>query len=235
MKQTEFKIGYEFKDDSLLKNALTHSSYANEHHTCNNERLEFLGDSILSIIISENIFNRMKDVDEGDLSKFRATLVCEQSLFEVAKKINLSEFVLLGKGEEITGGRKRPSVISDAFEALLAAIYLDSDMETAKNWLLNLMEDRIVQVINGELYRDYKTTLQEIVQKDGKSAVTYRTISESGKEHNKKFIVEVMINGVAQNSASGHSKKEAEQLAAKMLIEKLKNRGDSAINYGLAP
>lgn len=232
MKQTEFKIGYEFKDDSLLKNALTHSSYANEHHTCNNERLEFLGDSILSIIISENIFNRMKDVDEGDLSKFRATLVCEQSLFEVAKKINLSEFVLLGKGEEITGGRKRPSVISDAFEALLAAIYLDSDMETAKNWLLNLMEDRIVQVINGELYRDYKTTLQEIVQKDGKSAVTYRTISESGKEHNKKFIVEVMINGVAQNSASGHSKKEAEQLAAKMLIEKLKNRGDSAINYG---
>ena len=232
MKQTEFKIGYEFKDDSLRKNALTHSSYANEHHTCNNERLEFLGDSILTIIISENIFNRMKDVDEGDLSKFRATLVCEQSLFEVAKKINLSEFVLLGKGEEITGGRKRPSVISDAFEALLAAIYLDSDMETAKNWLLNLMEDRIVQVINGELYRDYKTTLQEIVQKDGKSAVTYRTISESGKEHNKKFIVEVMINGVAQNSASGHSKKEAEQLAAKMLIEKLKNRGDSAINYG---
>lgn len=224
MKQTEFKIGYEFKDDSLLKNALTHSSYANEHHTCNNERLEFLGDSILSIIISENIFNRMKDVDEGDLSKFRATLVCEQSLFEVAKKINLSEFVLLGKGEEITGGRKRPSVISDAFEALLAAIYLDSDMETAKNWLLNLMEDRILQVINGELYRDYKTTLQEIIQKDGKSAVTYRTVKESGKEHNRKFVVEVLINGIPQNTAEGHSKKEAEQAAAKMLIEKIKNK-----------
>ena len=224
MTETEKKIGYEFKNVSLLENALTHSSYANEKHTRNNERLEFLGDSILSIIISEDIFNRMKSVDEGDLSKFRATLVCEKSLFEVAKKISLSELVLLGRGEEITGGRKRPSVISDAFEALLAAIYLDSDMQTARKWLLTLMEERIVQVINGELYRDYKTTLQEIVQKDGKSAVTYRTIRESGKEHNRKFVVEVLINGIPQNTAEGHSKKEAEQAAAKMLIEKIKNK-----------
>ena len=222
MTEIEKKIGYEFKNNLLLKNALTHSSYANENHTRNNERLEFLGDSILSVIISENIFNRMESVDEGDLSKFRATLVCEQSLFEVSKKIGLSELIFLGKGEEITGGRKRPSVISDAFEALLAAIYLDSDMETAKNWLLNLMEERILQVIKGELYRDYKTTLQEIVQKDGRSAVTYRTVSESGKEHNRKFVVEVLINGVAKDKASGHSKKEAEQSAAKALIEKMK-------------
>jgi ribonuclease-3 len=224
MTETEKKIGYKFKNVSLLENALTHSSYANEKHTHDNERLEFLGDSILSIIISEDIFNRMKDVDEGDLSKFRATLVCEKSLFEVAKKISLSELVLLGRGEEITGGRKRPSVISDSFEALLAAIYLDSDMQTAKKWLLSLMEDRILQVINGDLYRDYKTTLQEIIQKDGKSAVTYRTVSESGKEHNRKFVVQVLINGVPQNTAEGHSKKEAEQAAAKILIEKINNK-----------
>lgn len=224
MTEIEKKIGYKFKNVSLLENALTHSSYANEKHTRDNERLEFLGDSILSIIISEDIFNRMKDVDEGDLSKFRATLVCEKSLFEVAKKINLSELVLLGRGEEITGGRKRPSVISDSFEALLAAIYLDSDMQTAKKWLLSLMEDRILQVINGDLYRDYKTTLQEIIQKDGKSAVTYRTVSESGKEHNRKFVVQVLINGVPQNTAEGYSKKEAEQAAAKILIEKINSK-----------
>lgn len=224
MTETEKKIGYKFKNVSLLENALTHSSYANEKHTHDNERLEFLGDSILSIIISEDIFNRMKEVDEGDLSKFRATLVCEKSLFEVAKKISLSELVLLGRGEEITGGRKRPSVISDSFEALLAAIYLDSDMQTAKKWLLSLMEDRILQVINGDLYRDYKTTLQEIIQKDGKSAVTYRTVSESGKEHNRKFVVQVLINGVPQNTAEGHSKKEAEQAAAKILIEKINSK-----------
>jgi ribonuclease-3 len=150
--------------------------------------------------------------------------VCEKSLSEVAKKISLSELVLLGRGEEITGGRKRPSVISDSFEALLAAIYLDSDMQTAKKWLLSLMEDRIFQVINGDLYRDYKTTLQEIIQKDGKSAVTYRTVSESGKEHNRKFVVQVLINGVPQNTAEGHSKKEAEQAAAKILIEKINNK-----------
>lgn len=223
MTEAEKKIGHMFGDKNLLRRALTHSSYANENHTRDNERLEFLGDSVLSIIISENLFNRMKNIDEGDLSKFRATLVCEQSLAEVAKKISLSELVFLGRGEDMMGGRKRPSIISDAFEAVLGAIYLDSGFEAAKKWLLPLMEERIELVLAGKLYKDYKTTLQEIVQKDGKSSVTYRTIQESGKEHDRRFTVEVLINGEPKNSASGHSKKEAEQAAARAAIEAIRS------------
>ena len=177
MTEAEKKIGYKFKNEGLLKIALTHSSYANENHTRDNERLEFLGDSVLSIIISDYIFKRMQDVDEGDLTKFRATLVCEQSLASVAEKIHLNELVFLGRGEERTGGRRRPSIISDAFEAVLAAIYLDSGIEKAREWLLGLMTDRIEKVLAGEYYSDYKTTLQEIVQKNGKGIVSYVTVS----------------------------------------------------------
>ena len=223
MSKAEKEIGYKFNNPALLKNALTHSSYANENHIRSNERLEFLGDSVLSIIISDYIFKKMQKVDEGDLSKFRATLVCEQSLAEVSKKIKLSELVFLGRGEEMMGGRQRPSIISDAFEALLGAIYLDSNLETAREWLLNLMEDRICQVLRGELYRDYKTTLQEIVQKDGKSHVTYETLNAVGKEHDKLFTVQVLINEEPFCTATGHSKKEAEQKAAKETIGKLNN------------
>lgn len=223
MTEAEKKIGYEFKDPELLKIALTHSSYANENHTRDNERLEFLGDSVLSIIISDYIFKRMQDVDEGDLTKFRATLVCEQSLASVSEKIHLNELVFLGRGEERTGGRKRPSIISDAFEAVLAAIYLDSGIETAKKWLLGLMKDRIEKVLAGEYYSDYKTTLQEIVQRNGKGAVSYSTISEVGKEHNKQFTVQVIINGEPKNKGVGHSKKEAEQAAAKAALTELRN------------
>lgn len=220
MKEIEKKIGYEFSDKQLLKTALSHSSYANENHTRDNERLEFLGDSVLSIIVSDYIFKKMENVNEGDLSKFRATLVCEQSLAEISKKINLSELVFLGRGEEKMGGRRRPSIISDAFEAVLGAIYLDAGMDTARKWLLDLIEDRILETLTGKLYRDYKTTLQEIVQRDGKSSVTYKTIGETGMEHNKQFEVEVYINGEPKCVAYGHSKKEAEQAAAKATIEK---------------
>ena len=222
MKDEESYIGHIFKDKELLKTALTHSSYANEKHTRNNERLEFLGDSVLSIIISDYIFHKMKNVNEGDLSKFRATLVCEASLAEVAKKISLSELVFLGRGEEKTGGRHRPSVISDAFEAVLGAIYLDSGLETAREWVLGLMTDRIELVLSGGLYSDYKTTLQELVQRDGRSAVTYKTISEDGSEHNRRFTVQVEINGKPRGTASGRSKKEAEQKAAEQLLGRLK-------------
>lgn len=222
MDNAERKIGYEYKNKELLTRALTHSSYANESHTRDNERLEFLGDSVLSIIVSDYIFNRMKDVDEGDLTKFRATLVCEQSLAEIAEKISLNELVFLGKGEERTGGRKRPSVISDAFEAVLASIYLDAGFEKARSWLLDLMQDRIEKVLKGEYYSDYKTTLQEIVQRDGRSSVSYRTIAEEGKEHDKLFTVQVIINGEPKNTATGHSKKMAEQAAAKAAIADIK-------------
>ncbi len=223
VKEIEKKIGYEFSDKELLKTALSHSSYANENHTRNNERLEFLGDSVLSIIVSDYIFKKMENVNEGDLSKFRATLVCEQSLAEIAKKINLSELVFLGRGEEKMGGRRRPSIISDAFEAVLGAIYLDGGMDTARKWLLGLIEERILETLTGKLYRDYKTTLQEIVQRDGKSSVTYKTLSENGMEHNKSFEVQVFVNGEPKCKAFGHSKKEAEQAAAKATIEKYYN------------
>ena len=223
MTEAEKKIGYKFKNEGLLKIALTHSSYANENHTRDNERLEFLGDSVLSIIISDYIFKRMQDVDEGDLTKFRATLVCEQSLASVAEKIHLNELVFLGSGEERTGGRRRPSIISDAFEAVLAAIYLDSGIEKAREWLLGLMTDRIEKVLAGEYYSDYKTTLQEIVQKNGKGIVSYVTVSETGKEHNKQFTVKVVINGEPKHTGVGHSKKEAEQAAAKAALAELKD------------
>ena len=222
MNQAERKIGYTFKDERLLKNALTHSSYANEHRTQNNERLEFLGDSVLSIIISDYIFRRMRKVQEGDLSKFRATLVCEQSPYEISKKIDLSSEILLGRGEEITGGRNRPSVVSDAFEAVLAAIYLDGGMEAAREWLLPLMRDDIDEVLAGHKYSDYKTMLQEIVQKDGVGSVTYNTIEESGQDHNKRFKVEAVVNGKSKSFGIGHSKKEAEQNAAKKALEAIR-------------
>lgn len=223
MINAEKAIGYEFSDKELLKTALTHSSYANENHTRSNERLEFLGDSVLSIIISEYIFKKMQNVDEGDLSKFRATLVCESSLSEVAKDIKLSELVFLGRGEDKMGGRRKPSIISDAFEAVLGAIYLDSGLDKAKEWLLNLMSERVEKTLAGKLYSDHKTTLQEIVQRDGKSVVSYKTVSESGREHDKRFVVEVLINGETKCKASGHSKKEAEQAAAKATIESFYN------------
>lgn len=226
MTEAEKKIGHEYKDISLLNTALTHSSYANENHTRNNERLEFLGDSVLSIIISDYIFKCMRKVDEGDLSKFRATLVCERSLAEIAQKIHLNELVFLGRGEDRTGGRKRPSVISDAFEAVLGSIYLDAGLEAAREWLLPLMADKIEDVLAGKLYCDYKTTLQEIIQKGGKGCVTYRTVKETGKEHDRRFTVQVIINGEPKNTATGHSKKEAEQAAAAMAIADLRSKNE---------
>ena len=165
MKNVQEKIGYTFKNVNLLETALTHSSYANECKKENNERLEFLGDSVLSVIISDYIFRRLPNVDEGWLSKYRATLVCEQSLNEISKKISLSKFILLGKGEEMTGGRQRASIVSDAFEAVLAAIYLDGGMETARKWVIDLMRDSINEVVTGHGYADYKTMLQEALQK----------------------------------------------------------------------
>ena len=162
MKNVQEKIGYTFKNVNLLETALTHSSYANECKKENNERLEFLGDSVLSVIISDYIFRRLPNVDEGWLSKYRATLVCEQSLNEISKKISLSKFILLGKGEEMTGGRQRASIVSDAFEAVLAAIYLDGGMETARKWVIDLMRDSINEVVtdngNTVIARDLNST-----------------------------------------------------------------------------
>lgn len=223
MTEAESKIGYEFKNRALLEEALTHSSYANEKKIRSNERLEFLGDSVLSIIISDYIFRKKDGVNEGDLTKYRAILVCEQSLAEVAKKISLGSLIKLGHGEEMTGGRKRASIVSDAFEAVLASIYLDGGMEAARPWLLNLMTDSIEETLKGMHYEDYKTMLQELVQKGETGKVTYSLVSESGLDHNKVFEMEVMVDGIPQARGKGQSKKEAERRAARIAYDKLKN------------
>ena len=222
MHNAEKIIGHKYNNIKLLEIALTHSSYANEYKIKDNERLEFLGDSVLSIIISDYIFKKLENVHEGDLTKYRAMLVCEQSLDEVAKKISLGQLIRLGKGEERTGGRHRASIISDAFEAVLASIYLDAGMETARKWLLNLMNDSIAEVLAGKKYGDYKTMLQEVVQKGHTGRVTYEVIGESGQDHEKTFEVRVLIDGVQKAEGMGRSKKEAEQQAAKRALEDLK-------------
>ena len=217
------KIGYRFKNPDLLRNALTHSSYANEHGCCDNERLEFLGDSVLSVIISDKLFGVYKSINEGLLSKMRACLVCEQSLELIARKISLGDLIYLGKGEERTGGRKRASVISDAFEALIAAIYLDSGLDVARQWVLGLMDEEIKKVGNDKYFGDFKTQLQEFLQSKGKPRAEYTVLSETGKEHMKEFAVAATLMGKEIGRGTGGSKKEAEQKAAQAAVSRLKN------------
>ncbi len=221
MTEFEKKIGYEFKDKNLIKRALTHSSYANERKINDNERLEFLGDSVLGMITGEYLFKSLKNRHEGSLTKLRASLVCEQSLFDISKKIELSKYILLGHGEEMSGGRERPSVISDAFEAVLAAIYLDAGLDFAREWLLNLMSDAFTDALSGNRNRDYKTELQEYVQRERLGRVNYRVVAESGPDHNKCFEIEAVLDGKVIGKASGSNKKDAEQSAARQAIEKL--------------
>lgn len=221
MTEIEAKIGYNFKNKGLLENALTHSSYANEHHEKSNERLEFLGDSVLSIIISDYLYKRMADINEGDLSKLRASLVCEQSLDIVARRIGLHNAIKLGHGEEMTGGRERPSIVSDAFEAVLAAIYLDSDISVVSKWVLSIMRDDIEEAVEGKRAVDYKTELQELIQKDHSGTISYELIKEEGQAHLKHFTVSVTLDGQSIGTGDGGSKKEAEQNAAKMALQKL--------------
>ncbi len=224
MKDFEKKLGYTFKNKALIATALTHSSYANEKRCESNERLEFLGDSVLSIIVSNFLFRRLTKINEGDLTKIRASLVCEQALAEFSKDISLGEYIMLGKGEEMTGGRTRASIISDAFEAVLAAIYLDGGIDAATDWLMNVMGDKLNEALKGKTYKDYKTMLQEAVQHGDKGRVTYKTIKETGPDHNKYFEVEVLIDGNKIDVGVGSSKKEAEQEAAKNALNGIKGR-----------
>jgi len=218
MKEFEEKLGVEFKDKELLKRALTHSSYGNELKIGDNERLEFLGDAVLGHIVGEYLFKKLKSSQEGSLTKIRASLVCEKSLFEISKKIDLAKYILLGHGEEMTGGRERPSILSDAFEAVLAAIYLDKGFEFTRDWVLNLFGDAFSDAISGNRNRDYKTELQEEIQKKSKGKISYRIAGESGPDNNKTFYVEVLIDGEVVGKAEGKSKKEAEQSAAKKAL-----------------
>ena len=212
-------IGYRFKNKDLLEQALSHSSYANEkkRHGGSNERLEFLGDSVLSIVVSDYLYKNI-NVPEGDLTKMRASLVCEKSLFVFAREIHLGEFILLGKGEENTGGRERPSILSDAFEAVIAAIYLDGGIEPAAKHILRFMPEDIKRTKKPVL-SDFKTLLQEVVQKNPEEKVEYVLIGEEGPDRNGGFVVEVCLNSQVIGKGKGRSKKEAEQLAAKEALE----------------
>ena len=213
MEGLQDRIGYRFRDPSLLERALTHSSYANEckQKTECNERMEFLGDAVLSIIVADHIFHKFH-LAEGDLTKIRASLVCEKSLYEFARKIDLGSELLLGHGEEQTGGRERPSVVSDAFEALIAAIYLDGGLEKAAQFVLPFVEEDLGH--EEAPFVDYKTRLQEIIQKNPEERVEYVLVSAQGPDHDKKFVVEVHLNSNVIGRGVSRSKKGAEQAAA---------------------
>lgn len=221
MVELQNKIGYHFKNSALLTEALTHSSFANEHkaqHIKYNERLEFLGDAVLSIVVSDYIFKNCPELPEGELTKLRASLVCEKSLFEFAKKIDLGKYLILSKGERNNGGAERPSILSDAFEALIAAIYIDGGFTSASKHILNFV---VPAIKNSKKKRinDYKTTLQEIIQKNPGEQLEYVLVDESGPDHNKHFVVEVHLNSNVIGKGGGRSKKEAEQQAAREALE----------------
>ena len=223
MEGLEEKLGYKFKNIDLLKNALTHSSYANEVRGgfSSNERLEFLGDSVLSIIVSDYIYRHFRSLPEGELTKLRASLVCEKSLCTFSRELELGKYLMLGKGEDKGGGRERDSILADAFEAVLAAIYLDGGMEPAKHHVMNFVL-RELKHTDDEVFKDYKTALQEIIQRNPEESVNYVLTGTSGPDHDKSFKVEVRLNSNIIGIGIGKNKKQAEQMAAK---EALRLRG----------
>ncbi len=219
--ELESKIGYFFKDKELLKQALTHSSYANERKSGglgDYERLEFLGDAVLELVSSDFLYHNNPDMPEGKLTKKRASMVCEPALAECARDIELQKYILLGKGEEQTGGRDRDSIISDVMEALIGAIYLDGGIEAARKHILHFILEDLKE---GVPFKDSKTILQEIIQANGYESFCYRLAGEKGPDHDKTFISEVVLNGEVIGKGEGRSKKAAEQMAAKEAIEKL--------------
>ena len=217
----EQKINYEFKNKEYILEALTHSSYSNDNKNYPfNERLEFLGDSVLSIVISDYLFKKETKLPEGELTKIRANIVCEESLSEVSKNIHLGKYMLLGQGEEATGGRERISILADALVAVIAAIYLDGGIKCAREFILTNMEKIINDSIKGKIFRDYKTCLQEVLQSNGENNIWYKLIEEKGPDHNKRFVMEVGINDTVLGVGEGKSKKDAEQVAAKCALDK---------------
>ena len=223
MDKLEAKIGYRFHNRELLRTALTHSSYANERHegSCQSyERLEFLGDSILGLTAAEFLFQHQPPLPEGRMTRLRAELVCEASLHQVALKLDLGRYMRLGRGEENTGGRQRPSILADMVEAIIAAMYLDSGMEECRRFVHELIL-KDAQIDDSHHTADYKTQLQELVQRKSDQHISYTLTGESGPDHNKTFSFSVSINGVVAGEGTGRSKKEAEQMAAKQALEAL--------------
>lgn len=221
-KAIEKNIQYVFQNKDYLKQAFSHSSFINEMKSKNMEsyeRLEFLGDAVLEMITSEFLYEHYKDLPEGKLTKLRASIVCEYTLSSVSKMLHLGEYVLLSKGEELTGGRTRNSILCDLFEALLGAIYLDGGMKPAKEFVYTFL---LTDIENKSLFYDAKTTLQEMVQKDGKGVVTYNLLKEEGPDHSKSFLTQVLVDDVPLATGEGTSKKSAQQMAAYKAILLLK-------------
>ncbi len=223
----EDQIGYRFKNQITLLEAMTHSSFANEWRhkkMLDNERLEFLGDSVLSLIVSHYIFDKYSQLPEGELTKVRANVVCESSLALKARRIHIGKYLLLGRGEEASGGRDRDSILADCLESLIAAIYLDGGFDQARNFVIDNFMDLIDLAVNGELMSDYKTKLQEILQSNTQDKIEYIVVREEGPDHNKIFFVEVRIGEKVIGFGDGKNKKEAEQNAAKFAISNMSNQ-----------
>ena len=222
LQELQNRIGYTFEKEGLLRQALTHSSYANEKHMkkhSDNERLEFLGDAVLEIVSSDFLYRNYPDLPEGDLTKLRASIVCEPTLALCTREMNLGDYLLLGKGENQTGGRKRKSILSDALESVIGAIYLDGGFEPAKKFIHKFI---LTDIEHKQLFYDSKTILQEIVQENGTQPVEYILTKEEGPDHNKNFTVEARVNGKVMGQGSGHTKKAAEQAAAYQAIRVLR-------------
>ena len=220
----EKSIGYTFKNKNLLKKALTHTSYAFENHIESNEKLEFLGDSILEFISSKYIYENFQKLKEGEMTKVRADIVCEKSLYEIAKRHNFSDFLYLGKSELACNKEVRPAIMADSVEAIIAAIYFDSNLEEAEKFIVNNLKDaaKIASTHVGQ--KDYKTVLQEILQKDGEVKIEYNIIKEQGPDHDKLFTAEVKYNNIYLATGEGRTKKAAEMEAASKAIEELKKK-----------
>lgn len=223
-KEIEKNIQYEFQNKALIKQALSHSSFINEmkrKDMKSYERLEFLGDAVLELITSEFLFENYEDMQEGKLTRLRASIVCEFTLSSVSEMLHFGDYVLLSKGEEMTGGRNRSSILCDLFEAVLGAIYLDGGMEAARKYVYRFL---LTDIENKTLFYDAKTILQEMVQKDGKGIVTYEMLEEKGPDHNKSFVTQVLVDGVRLATGEGSSKKNAHQMAAYRALLKLKEQ-----------
>ncbi|MCC8080959.1 MAG: ribonuclease III [Lachnospiraceae bacterium] len=221
LQEFQKKIGYQFQQEGLLRQALTHSSYANERHmkrVYNNERLEFLGDAVLEVVTSEHLYQTYPDWPEGELTKLRASIVCEQTLAFCTQALCLGDYIFLGKGENQTGGRTRKSILSDTFEAVIGAIYLDGGFDGARSFIHRFVLNDLEHM---QLFYDSKTILQEIVQGENMGELCYRLVEENGPDHNKSYVIEACIGGKPLGCGEGHTKKAAEQEAAYRTIIQL--------------
>ena len=219
IEELEKNIEYTFRNKQLLKTALTHTSYAYEHNEESNEKLEFLGDSILEFVSSEYMYNKYTSLKEGEMTKVRAAVVCEKSLYKIATLHNFSDFLYLGKSEVMTGGNKRPAILADSVEAVIAAMFIDGGLEPAKKFIIENLKNEIEIATKHVGQKDYKTVLQEELQKNGDVKIEYKIIKESGPDHDKTFEAEVSLNGKKLATGVGKSKKEAEMQAAKKALE----------------